>query len=787
MNRKSSQFCVLFFLITSALFAQTINLGIIMDFPTGDERQDKIKPILLEEIQKTIGRSRQVVLKPSHVLSSNWNAETAQKHYKMLSGHCDLIIVVGALSTKGVLESNYFPKPTIALGIYDTGIQNIPYTEAGTSGITNFSYILNSKNLDNEFQTFHEIAPFKKLALLAFKNTATAFDISRGKKKIAEMKSAMGFEVLPVFIEKDIDASLQNIPQDIDAAYLAITYELNPDQIEKIADYLIKQKIPSFSVSNRHINLGIMASISSENDIEQIIRKVAIMADGAINGENLADMKVAINQKDDLYFNQTTARKINFTPPFKVLFTANIVKTDTVSSENIYSIEEIIQKGLEENLNIKISAKDMELSEQDIKYAYSNFLPDADLSASAVWIDANRTSSLTGQAEQTVSGTGSIRQLIFSEEAIANIKIQKLLAKAQKYNPRQAVQDITLDNYAAYFSILQAKTNMAMQRENLTLSKKNLELSKLRLSVGAASNADVYRWESEVANASQSLIVAQTNLILTKLSLNNQLNGVLPEQFDIKDARIEDDVFIDFSSSNFGKFVQRPNELRLITDFMVEEALRVQPTKNQLLANLKAVERQLTMYKRTYYLPTLALQGQMDEVLWRGGNGSDPMPGQSFNNSTWNVALNLSYPLFDGNRRHINVQKGKIQKDQLSLQIKELDNALALNIRAKALQLLTAMTNIEFAKISAENAVKSLELVQNAYKQGANSLTDLLNAQQAALQAKLGHSNSVYNYLISFLELEGSVGYLHMLATEEEKEGFRERLNQFIMENINKQ
>ena len=782
MNRLSIVL-FLFLFFPAILFAQKIDLGIIIDLPATDSRQDVIRTLLLDEIKKTTGSSRQIQLAQADVLSSNWDIETATRHYKALSQRCDLIIVVGAISTKGVVQSNHFPRPTIALGVYDTDIQNIPYREPGVSGMNNFSYILNSKNLDYELKTFHEITNFKKLAILADKNIAAAFDLSKRDKKIIRLKSELGFELIPVFVGANIDSTLNKLPADIDAAYLAVTYELTPDQIKKIADYFVQKKIVSFSVSNRHVNWGIMASLSSENDTEQIIRKIAVMADGAINGENPAEMKVALNQKDELYFNESTANKIQFMAPFKVLFTANIVHRDSVKSENIFSLQEIIQKGLEENLGIQISYKDLEFSGQEISSAWSNYLPAATLAVNGALIDKNRTGSLTGQAEQTISGTGTVQQLIYSEEAIANIKIQKLLEKAQKYTTRQHIQNTALDIYASYFSILQAKTNLAIQRENLTLSKKNLELSRIRLRVGAASNADVYRWESELANSSQAVIEAHVALLSGKFKLNSQLNEALPETFDIKDARIEDDVFSDFSSSAFGRFVQRPNDLKKITLFLVNEAQRTHPSKKQLLANLDVVERQMTMFRRSYYLPTLALQGQMDEVFRRGGNGSVPVPGRSFNNASWSVGLNLSYPLFDGNRRHINVQKSKIQKDQLYLQLKDFDNALALNIKTKALQLLTAMTNIEFSQKSAESAVKSLDLVQNAYRQGANTVADLLGAQQAALQAKLAHSNSVFNYLVSFLELEGSVGYLHVLATEQEKENFKERLNRLILEN----
>ena len=771
--------CLLF---TSPLYAQSTRLGIITDFPEDDQRRSIIQTMFIEEIRRTLGSSRQATLNPSDFLSADWNMQEAQAHYSQLIKRCDLILVLGAISTKAVVELNAFDTPTLALGILDATVQGIPHTAEGTSGVRNFSYILNSKDLETEVNTFGEIVNFKKLALLVDKNSTIHFDFPKGQSKLMDLSDKTGYEMFPVRIDADIAGSLSTLPRGVDAVYIAMNYERSPEEIKQIADILIEKKLPSFSINNRHVDLGIMASISSENGIEQMVRKLAVMADGAINGERLSDMRVAINQKDQLFFNQLTAQRIGFVPPFKVLFTANMVNSDSLLDLPTFSLIQIIQKGMEENLDIKMSDRDAAFSEQELREAYSQFLPDVEISAAVAAMDVYRTNPISGIAEQSMKGTGRLQQLIYSEKAIAGIKIQKLFSDAQQFATKQQINDVALDYYTDYFNILRAKTNVTIQKENLALSKKHLELTRLKVNVGATSAADVYRWESEVAQSTQSLIEAKAHLTLAKVVLNNHLNGTLPEMFDVEDTGLEDEVFSHFTFSTLSRFVQRPDELRRITGFLEQEARNNHPAKKKLAANAQAMERQLLMNRRLYYTPSIALQAQMDEVLWRDGSGATPPPGQSFHDTSWNVGLNISYPLFDGNRRHIDEEKSKIQADRLQMQLKQLDNSLALNVKTKTIALLTAGTNLEFSSKSAVNAAKNFELVQNGYNQGVSSIITLLDAQKTALASRLAHSDSVYRYLVGFLELENSIGYFHMLASDREKQGFEERLGRFLGE-----
>jgi len=782
--KQNMLFLLLTILISSSvLFSQSIKLGIITDFPEDDTRLSKIQKMFIQEIRKTVGGSKEVTLSSSDLLSSNWSTEKTKEHYSELVKRCDLILTLGSVSSKGVVEYNNFTKPTLSIGIFDTEVQGIPYSSNGTSGTNNFSYILTSKNLESELNTFHDIRSFKNLALLVDKNSTENFDYSKGKLKLKEISLDGGFNIIPVRIGANISESLSKLPENIDAVYIAMNYERSEIDIKEIADILIDKKIPSFSINNNHVDLGILSSISSENGLEQIIRKLAVMADGAINGEKLSEMQVNINQKEQLFFNQLTAQKINFVPPFKVLFTANLVNSDSLLNQPIFSLSQIIEKGMQENLNIKISNKDLELSEKEISEAYSQFLPTIEVSGNASFIDEHRTNPLAGIAEQSIKGTGKLQMLIYSEKAIANIKIKKLLNKAQNYATKDEINTLIVDYYTSYFNILRAKINVAIQRETLSLSQKNLSLTKLKSNIGSVGMADVYRWESELANSTQSLIDARAKLTLAKIVLNTKLNGVLPEMYAVEDIELENDLFMHFTFVNLNKFLQRPNELKLITKFFIQQALENNSLKKELVLNKEVLERQTLMNQRLYYTPTIALQAQMDEVFYRDGEGSTPMTGQTVEDNSWNVGLNISYPLFDGNRRHINLQKGKIQSKQIDLRLKNLDNNLSLNIKSKTIGMLTSSTNLEYSKKSSFFASKNFKLVQNSYNEGATTLITLLDAQKMALASKLNHSNSVYDYLIKFIELENSIGQFHILASEIEKEKYLNKLKQFLIKN----
>jgi len=91
----------------------------------------------------------------------------------------------------------------------------------------------------------------------------------------------------------------------------------------------------------------------------------------------------------------------------------------------------------------------------------------------------------------------------------------------------------------------------------------------------------------------------------------------------------------------------------------------------------------------------------------------------------------------------------------------------------------SSYVGIEQAGDAAEAANKSLEIVQNAYTQGAVSILSLLDAQNAAFNAEQAAANAVYDFLLDMLEMERSTGRFEFFMNNEERQALLERMRAF--------
>jgi hypothetical protein len=69
--------------------------------------------------------------------------------------------------------------------------------------------------------------------------------------------------------------------------------------------------------------------------------------------------------------------------------------------------------------------------------------------------------------------------------------------------------------------------------------------------------------------------------------------------------------------------------------------------------------------------------------------------------------------------------------------------------------------------------------MQVRYKGGDVDITQLIDAQRASMQAKLGYSVSVYDYIRSQLNIEFAVGFFSFIAPDDKINDFRNRFIQY--------
>ena len=121
-----------------------------------------------------------------------------------------------------------------------------------------------------------------------------------------------------------------------------------------------------------------------------------------------------------------------------------------------------------------------------------------------------------------------------------------------------------------------------------------------------------------------------------------------------------------------------------------------------------------------------------------------------------------------------------MQRDQLLLNMDNVELAIAANINTAVLNLVNQISNIELSRVSEETARESLELTQTAYSNGAVTVVQLIDAQNNYLQAQLASSNAVYNFLLNGLQLERFLGHYFFLKSDAENAAFQSRYDAFL-------
>jgi len=743
---------------------------------------------LNNELLTLLGSKYNVQIPADKILDANWSADNAAAHYGQLNKDrtVDVILGFGVLSSSVIAREKNFRKPTIVLGIINPEIYQIAPRNQSSSGISNFSYILFNQSVERDIDTFFRIYPYKNIGIVFFDEIIKMNPFSGDSFKAVMEKNNTQYTALSV--KQGINDVLNNL-KDIDAVYLGHLGKFEGKEKVRLIEELTVQEIPTFGFSVRDVKQGALAAITPEENMPKIFRRIALNIEAVLEGENLANLPVHLSFEEKLTINMETARRLKFSPDFSVLSQAELLNEFEDKSARLLDLNQVMQEAVQANLDLKIQELAVKSDEKEVSLAKSKYLPTLTVSANGVQIDEKRAEKSFGtQAEKTISGTVSLQQVIFSEQALGNIAIQKHLLTASEQGREQVKLDIMLEAGEAYFNILAAQTFVDLRKENLDRIKKNLEISKQRETVGYSSRSDVYRWESQLATETKNLIEAKNTLRLAKIQLNKILYNPLDENFNVKDAFADNSQFNVYE--NFKNNVKNQRSMQVLTQFLIEEAKQKSTEIQQIDASIAALQRSRKSIRRQRFIPVLGLGAEADYFFSRSGAGSDAtgLYGQPVEteDTQWYVGLNASLPLFKGGEIMIQSQQTKIEIMKLQQQKANLVQNIEMNVRAKVLDLALSVANLDLSRQSADLAGKSYDMVQDAYSKGAVSIVELTDAQTNTFNAEQAAFNSVYYFYKNLLRTQRAMSNFLVTKPPAEIMEFSLRFKDYLNENVDK-
>lgn len=781
MKKKCLLLAISGLFIYSLSFGQEdiLRLGVIVDCKTANS--NLLTEGVLKEARTLLKSDFEVVLEDRDILYSDCNVDVAKSNLNLLlkDDRIDIILGVDAIGSHVIASNGPYKKPALACITINPQVQKLPLSKNGTSGVKNLSYIVLPYSPQRDLEVFHDMMDFKNIGIVldeaAFKSIPSLPQFLEGTLDALRAKHKF------IFANSDIDAMLNDITDELDAVYYLPSDQLTPDGQKKLIEGVNNKGIPSFSLLGRSdVQSGVLAGIAPESNAGRLIRRIALNIQRMANGEDAGGISVALSQKEELVINLATARQIDYSPDWDILSEAlliNELREDVDRRVNIYSV---IAEGLDKNLDVVIAKQDIAFSKEDLKVAKSATLPQLDLSANHSLFDNNTAEISNGQNPQHKgSASSSLSQVIYSEQISANKQIQEFLLKGVEVSLQAQSLDIIFDVSNAYLGLLRTKTAEKIQKQNLELTRKNLELARVSNSIGQSGPSDVYRWQSEISTAKANLLNATAQRIQAELALNQLVYRPIGEPFITEEVDINDPRLV-VNDERVGKYINNPRDFYIYADFLVEETKKNLPTLRKLSYDISAQDRSRTLAKRNLHAPTIALSGGANYELYRGGTGTEfPVGFATPNDLNWSLGVGASLPIFTGGQRKAQYQQAKIQSEILNKTKENLERQFEQQTRSALENVRASFGNIELTKDAELAASKNFELIQDSYSKGAVTITQLLDAQNAAISAQLNSANAVYIFMIDMFSMGRSTGQYYVLFTEEQKIDYAARLKEY--------
>ena len=304
----------------------------------------------------------------------------------------------------------------------------------------------------------------------------------------------------------------------------------------------------------------------------------------------------------------------------------------------------------------------------------------------------------------------------------------------------QEAEAQTVDTMAsvglAYMEGLKAMAMVKMHEANQQVMNELLGIVQERQRGGVATRLDIARLEAQLAVERQPGASARYELEHAKLTLINLL--ALP---------------IDSSLALIDEWVIGVPDMPT-PEGAIDTAVSQRPEVQAQAIRVKASE--LTYSSLTgERVPSLVAQGEYGLIGNRWNNTLD----------TYNMALTLQIPIFDGAQREGRIAQSRSQLQQETLRLKAILHHVKMEVYDALASLGAARAQVGIAQGGLQMATKELDLARERYAvMTSASHFELTNGLSAVARARENLVNALFQLNAARINLARSTGSLHTLS-----------------------
>ncbi|MBW4359301.1 TolC family protein [Flavobacterium taihuense] len=427
----------------------------------------------------------------------------------------------------------------------------------------------------------------------------------------------------------------------------------------------------------------------------------------------------------------------------------------STTATNPLTLKAAITYALENKADAKKARLSVENSEYQIEEVRSRALPQIHANGSLTYNPILQTNVIDGSAfgapgttiqasfgQKWTSGAGvSLSQTIFDQSVFTGLRAAQTTREFYQIN-NQLTEEQVIEKVANnYYSVYVQRERLALLDSNYVNTSKVRDIVKGQFDNGLAKKIDLDR-----------IIVKMSNIDTDRQQIINQI-------------QLQENALKFFMGMPIETEIVIPKTEFEATPAALSEAPNTENRTEYLLLKKQEelLQFQKTAIKAEYY-PTLSLVAGYNYI----GQGPEmPLFAKPADGVYWSdysaIGLNLRVPIFTGFGTRARVRQADVDIRTLQEDIKDTQLSLDLDYRNAKTQIENNIITIGNQKENMRLAGEILKNTKNNYLQGLASLTDLLDAENASLEAQNNYTRAVLAYKIAEISLIKSKGELKTL------------------------
>ena len=328
-------------------------------------------------------------------------------------------------------------------------------------------------------------------------------------------------------------------------------------------------------------------------------------------------------------------------------------------------------------------------------------------------------------------------RLFDSGETLLHQRSAKRLVTAADFATEQARQDLILEIVKSYYGVLVLKENAKAADEALKTAEASAQRMQTMHRAGLLVDSDLLSAQVFVSQMKDRQIRATNDLVMAEMQLARQTGEAL-----------------DSPQEPAGNLADPLMPTKTIQEWM-QIALEQRPGLRaaQLQETAMGEERKAA---KAEFGPKVALFGgaERDALTLGGPSGSN-----------WTAGARLDFNVFAGGAQKARVAEATANANKAQHEVEWFRSGVQMEVRRAYLDGNAAVQRAVAARDSAQQAKESLRIVENRYDAGLTTVTELLRAQTAQLDATTLYLAALQDWQVAQAQLQRAAGVLTLEST----------------------